>query len=95
MSPITFNIQPEISVILCTYNRAKSLNDCIKSVIHQTFENWELVIVDDGSEDDSFDVIQPYIQKFNNPMDNQVIKKNNKNEKKDGFNVTFNHLNVI
>ena len=66
MSPITFNIQPQISVILCTYNRAKYLNDCINSVIHQTFENWELVIVDDGSEDNSFDVIQPYIQKFNN-----------------------------
>jgi glycosyltransferase involved in cell wall biosynthesis len=66
MSPITFNIQPEISVILCTYNRAKYLNDCINSVVHQTFENWELVIVDDGSEDNSFDVIQPYIQKFNN-----------------------------
>jgi glycosyltransferase involved in cell wall biosynthesis len=66
MSPITFNIQPEISVILCTYNRANYLNDCINSVIHQTYENWELVIVDDGSEDDSFEVIQPYIQKFNN-----------------------------
>ena len=66
MSPITFNIQPEISVILCTYNRANYLNDCIESVIHQTYENWELVIVDDGSEDNSFEVIQPYIQKFNN-----------------------------
>lgn len=66
MSPITFNIQPEISVILCTYNRAKYLNDCIESVINQTYENWELVIVDDGSEDNSFEVIQPYIQKFNN-----------------------------
>jgi len=66
MSPITFDIQPEISVILCTYNRAKYLNDCINSVIHQTFENWELVIVDDGSEDNSFELIQPYIQKFNN-----------------------------
>ena len=66
MSPITFDIQPEISIILCTYNRAKYLNDCINSVIHQTFENWELVIVDDGSEDNSFELIQPYIQKFNN-----------------------------
>jgi glycosyltransferase involved in cell wall biosynthesis len=35
-------------------------------VINQTYEHWELVIVDDGSEDNSFEVIQPYIQKFNN-----------------------------
>ena len=66
MSPITFDIQPDISVILCTYNRAEYLNNCIDSVVEQTFQNWELVIVDDGSEDGTFEVVQPYLQKFKN-----------------------------
>lgn len=66
MSPITFDIQPEISVILCTYNRAKYLNKCIDSVINQSFKNLELIIVDDGSEDNTFEIVQPYFQQFNN-----------------------------
>ncbi len=66
MSPITFDIQPEISIILCTYNRAKYLNKCIDSVINQSFKNLELIIVDDGSEDNTFEIVQPYFQQFNN-----------------------------
>lgn len=66
MSPITFDIQPQISVILCTYNRADYLKNCIESVINQTFKNWELIIVDDGSKDGTFEVINPYLDSINN-----------------------------
>ncbi|WP_392530604.1 glycosyltransferase family 2 protein [Nostoc sp. C117] len=66
MSPIIFDIIPEISIILCTYNRAKYLNECINSVINQTFKYWELIIVDDGSQDNTFEIINPYIEEFNN-----------------------------
>lgn len=66
MSPIIFDINPEISVILCTHNREKYLPKCIESVINQSFDNWELLIVDDGSNDNSFDVVNPYVQKYNN-----------------------------
>ena len=41
------------SVVIPTYNRGKVLRHAIQSVIQQTFENWELIIVDDGSEDDT------------------------------------------
>jgi glycosyltransferase involved in cell wall biosynthesis len=64
MSAIFFDIQPEISVIICTYNRAEHLTRCIESVIVQTFQDWELIIVDDGSSDRTFDVINPYLEKF-------------------------------
>ncbi|MCF2150857.1 glycosyltransferase family 2 protein [Desmonostoc muscorum LEGE 12446] len=66
MSSINFNPIPEISVILSTYNRENYLNNCIDSVINQTFKDWELIVVDDGSQDNTFTVVNPYLQKFNN-----------------------------
>ena len=62
MSPINFDIQPEVSIILCTYNRAEYLKKCIDSVVDQTFQNWELLIVDDGSHDHTFAVVNPYLE---------------------------------
>ncbi|MCO6491601.1 MAG: glycosyltransferase family 2 protein [Phaeodactylibacter sp.] len=52
--------KPLISIILPTFNRAKLLNRAIKSVIAQSFENWELIIVVDGSTDETLDVITSY-----------------------------------
>ncbi len=66
MSPINFDINPEISVLLCTYNRDKYLNNCINSVLDQTFQDWELIVVDDGSQDNTFAIVDPYLQKFKN-----------------------------
>ena len=42
---------PEVSIILPTYNRADTIKRSVTSIINQTFENWELLIVDDGSTD--------------------------------------------
>jgi glycosyltransferase involved in cell wall biosynthesis len=44
---------PLISVIMPSYNRAHIIGDAIRSVIAQQFQDWELVIVDDGSTDDT------------------------------------------
>lgn len=66
MSPIKFDYTPEISVILCTYNREKYLEKCINSVVNQTYEDWELLIVDDGSQDKTFEVVNPYVERYPN-----------------------------
>jgi glycosyltransferase involved in cell wall biosynthesis len=56
----TPGIQPEVSVILTVYNRAQYLNRCIGSLIGQSYKNWELIAIDDGSEDNSFEVLKEY-----------------------------------
>ncbi|QIR40691.1 glycosyltransferase family 2 protein [Tolypothrix sp. PCC 7910] len=66
MTSISFDVLPEISVLLCTYNRDKYLSNCINSVINQTFRDWELVIVDDGSQDNTFEIVNPYLKEFRN-----------------------------
>jgi glycosyltransferase involved in cell wall biosynthesis len=59
-----FRSTPDISVILPTFNRAAHLEKAIASVICQTFKNWELIVVDDGSSDNSFEIVAPFIEKY-------------------------------
>lgn len=49
-----------ISIILCTYNREKYLARAIDSVIAQTYRDWELIIVDDGSTDRTEELVKSY-----------------------------------
>ena len=41
----------KVSIILPCYNNEKTINKTINSIINQTYKNWELIIVDDNSED--------------------------------------------
>lgn len=50
-------IAPEISVIMPTWNRAAFIIETIESIRSQTYSNWELIIVDDGSTDNTEDII--------------------------------------
>ncbi len=52
---------PSVSVVLPTFNRARFIGDAITSVQRQSFANWELVIVDDGSTDDTSAVVAPFL----------------------------------
>ncbi len=56
-----FNYQPDISVILPTFNRAAYLERAVQSVVAQTFTNWELLVVDDGSSDNTFEIVVPLL----------------------------------
>jgi glycosyltransferase involved in cell wall biosynthesis len=51
---------PKISILLSSYNHAKYLREAIDSVLNQTFEDFELVISDDASTDDSWNIITSY-----------------------------------
>ncbi len=53
----------KISVIIPVYNVEKYLSQCLESVIHQTYKNLEIIIVNDGSKDGSIDICNEYIKK--------------------------------
>ena len=51
-------MRPKVSIVLPTHNMARYLGEAIQSLKQQTFEDWEAVVVDDGSEDDTARVVQ-------------------------------------
>ena len=52
---------PLFSILIANYNNGKYFEDCYKSIIAQTYTNWEVIIVVDGSIDDSVALIKKNI----------------------------------
>jgi glycosyltransferase involved in cell wall biosynthesis len=48
----------KVSIIISTYNGAKYIGETIESIRSQTYSNWELIIIDDGSDDDTMEVVK-------------------------------------
>ena len=55
---------PLVSAAITTYNRARYLPEAIESVLGQTFRDLELIVVDDGSTDDTEAVVTPYLDRL-------------------------------
>ena len=54
---------PKISIIVPVYNKEKYLRDCVDSILQQTYKDFELILVDDGSKDSSWNIIKEYADK--------------------------------
>lgn len=63
----------KISVIVPVYNAEKTLKKCINSILYQTYKNFELILVNDGSKDNSLEICNKY--KYDNRI--KLINKNN------------------
>jgi len=69
----------EVSIILPIYNCENFIEETIDSIINQSFQKWELIIVDDASTDSTLSKIEKYLK------DNRIILKKLKKNKKAGF----------
>ncbi len=54
---------PEISIIIATFNAAKTLETALESIQNQSFQDWECIIVDGASKDNTIDIIKEYCKK--------------------------------
>jgi glycosyltransferase involved in cell wall biosynthesis len=54
--------EPLVSVIIPCYNAAHFVAETIRSVAAQSYSNWELILIDDGSSDNTVEVIQPFLE---------------------------------
>jgi len=71
------NIKPEISVLMPIYNGEKYLKEAIDSILSQTFTNFELIAINDGSKDNSLEMLKSYKDPrliiINNPINKGLI----------------------
>lgn len=74
-----------ISVLMGIYNCASTLPDAIDCILAQTVTDWELILCDDGSVDDTYAVAESYSRRY---PDQIILVKNEKNM---GLNYTLNH----
>lgn len=74
-----------ISILMGIYNCAGTLPEAIDSILAQTYTDWELILCDDGSRDDTYAVADSYRQRY---PDKIILLKNQRNM---GLNYTLNH----
>ena len=63
-----------ISIIVPVYNAEKYLDKCIQSILCQTYDNFELILIDDGSSDKSFDICVSYSK-----LDSRIVVRHQDN----------------
>ena len=86
---------PFFSIVLPTYNRAHLIETAVKSVLSQTFSDWELIIVDDGSTDNTQKIINKFaasdqrIKYFYQENQERSVARNNGIEKSTGQYICF------
>ena len=58
------NSTPCVSIVVPCYNGADYLRESIQSILSQTYHNIEIIVIDDGSNDDSVNILKEYQEQF-------------------------------
>ncbi len=58
------SVKPVVSILTCFYNEARFLDEAIQSVLNQEFQDWELLLIDDGSTDNSTTIAKRYAAEY-------------------------------
>jgi glycosyltransferase involved in cell wall biosynthesis len=53
-----------ISIVISSYNYGRFLRRCVDSALDQVYENFEVIVVDDGSSDDSLAILESYSERI-------------------------------
>lgn len=69
-------VNPAISVVIPMYNAEKYIEECLESLSIQTFQDFEVIIVDDCSTDNSIKIVEEYASKFNGRLRLEKTEKN-------------------
>jgi glycosyltransferase involved in cell wall biosynthesis len=67
VAPEQYRARPKVSIITSCYNSGRFLPECIDSILNQTMQEWELLLIDDGSTDGTREIIEEY-----NRMDERI-----------------------
>ena len=59
---------PKVSIIVPVYNVEKYIEKCLESLVNQTLEDIEIIIVNDGSKDNSKEIVKQYLEKYPEKM---------------------------
>ena len=73
--------KPKVSIIVPVYNAKEYLHECLDSLINQTLEDIETICVDDGSKDNSGEILEDYAEKDKERMKVKIFKEKIKNKK--------------
>lgn len=83
------NQDKKVSILMGIYNCADTLDEAIESILAQTYTNWQMIMCDDGSKDNTYDVAKKYVEQ--DPERFVLIK----NETNQGLNKTLNNCLAV
>jgi len=68
---------PKISIILPSYNHGKFLKDRLDSIVNQTYKDWELIIIEDKSSDNSLEILSDFLEKNKQKVKHFIVNEKN------------------